>query len=145
MLQLRQINDSMAVSPQIHVADVAEVAAAGYKSIICNRPDQEESDQPSFADIEAEAQKQGLEIRWQPVQSGQLEDAHGQEFAKLLDALPGPVFAYCRSGTRSVILWAMSQAGARPVADIVREAASAGYDIAGLAPRLEAIAAASNS
>ena len=145
MLQQHQVNDRLSVSPQIRVADVAELAAAGYKSIVCNRPDREDSGQPLFADIEAEAQKHGLEIRWQPIQTGNLQDAHGQEFGELLAALPAPVFAYCRSGTRSVMAWALSQAGTRPVADIIKDAANAGYDITGLAPRLEAIASSAKS
>jgi len=140
MLQARRINDQIAVSPQIRIEDVAEIAAAGYKSMVCNRPDDEEPGQLKYAEIEAEAKKHGLEMRWQPVVSGGFEDEQVRVFGALAEALPAPLFAYCRSGTRSVVLWALSQAGKRPTADILREAAAAGYDLSGLAPRLEALA-----
>lgn len=145
MLQARQVNDRIAVASQIHLADMADIAAAGYKSIICNRPDNEEAGQPAYAEIEAEAQKHGLQMRWLAVVSGALENEQGHEFGALLADLPAPVLAYCRSGTRSIMLWALSEAGKRPAVDIIRDAAAAGYDIAGLAPRLEAIAAAGQS
>ena len=141
-MQVRRVSDELAVSPQISVADVAEAAAQGFKAIVCNRPDGESADQIAFGEIEAAAKAKGLEIVWQPVISGQMSDEEGRKFGEIVDGLPGPVLAYCRSGTRCIMLWALSQAGKKPTADIVRQAAEAGYDLSALAPRLQHLAAA---
>ena len=141
-MQVRRVSDELAVSPQISVADVAEAAAQGFKAIVCNRPDGESADQIAYGEIEAAAKAKGLEIVWQPVISGQMSDDEGVRFGEIVDGLPGPVLAYCRSGTRCIMLWALSQAGKQPTADIVRQAAAAGYDLSALAPRLEHLAAA---
>jgi sulfide:quinone oxidoreductase len=140
-MQVRRVSDELAVSPQISVADVDEIAAQGFKGIVCNRPDGESADQIAFGEIEAAAKAKGLEIVWQPVISGQMSDEEGRKFGEIVDGLPGPVLAYCRSGTRCIMLWALSQAGKQPTADIVGQAAQAGYDLSALAPRLEHLAA----
>ena len=141
-MQVRRVSDELAVSPQISVADVAEAATQGFKAIVCNRPDGESADQIEYGEIEAAAKAKGLEIVWQPVISGQMSDDEGVRFGEIVDGLPGPVLAYCRSGTRCIMLWALSQAGKQPTADIIRQAAAAGYDLSALAPRLEHLAAA---
>lgn len=141
-MDLRRVTDEVAVAPQITVADVAAIAAAGYASIICNRPDGESLDQTAYAEIEAAAKAAGLEIVWQPIATGGLADSDGERFAEIVDGLPKPVLAYCKSGTRSVVLWSLSQAKVLPSDAIVRAAATAGYDLRGLMPRLDAIKAA---
>ena len=141
-MQVRRVSDELAVSPQISVADVGEAAAQGFKAIVCNRPDGESADQIAFGEIEAAAKAKGMEIVWQPVISGQMSDDEGVRFGEIVEGLPGPVLAYCRSGTRCIMLWALSQAGKKPTADIVRQAAEAGYDLSAMAPRLEHLAAA---
>jgi sulfide:quinone oxidoreductase len=137
----RRVTDELSVSPQISVEDVAGIAAAGFRSIVCNRPDGESEDQIAYAEIEAAAKAAGLEIVWQPVMSGAVQDADGEQFGEIVAGLPQPVFAYCRSGTRCIVLWSLSQAGTRRSDEIVRMAAEAGYDLRGLAPRLDAITA----
>lgn len=140
-MDARRVTDEVAVAPQITVADIAEIAAAGYASIICNRPDGESFDQPAFAEIEAAAKAAGLEIVWQPIATGGLADADGERFGEIVDGLPKPVLAYCKSGTRCIVLWSLSQGKAQPSDAIVRSAATAGYDLRGLMPRLDAIKA----
>ncbi|MGI9408819.1 MAG: TIGR01244 family sulfur transferase [Hyphomicrobiaceae bacterium] len=140
-MNARQVDDQFAVSGQIAVEDVAVVAAAGFRSMICNRPDGESFDQTDYALIATEAQRCGLEIRWQPVMSGHVSDEEGQAFGEIVAGLPGPVFAYCRSGTRCIVLWSLSQAGHLSTSDIIAAAAAAGYDLSALAPRLESLAA----
>jgi len=140
-MQVRRVSDELAVSPQISVADVHEIAAQGFKGIVCNRPDGESGDQTGYGEIEAAARAKGLEIVWQPVISGQMSDEEGVKFGEIVDGLPGPVLAYCRSGTRCIMLWALSQAEKQPTAEIVRKAAAAGYDLSALAPRIEHLAA----
>ena len=136
---VRRVTDEVSVAPQISVADVAEIAAAGFRSIVCKRPDGESGDQVAFAEIEAAAKEAGLEIVWQPVISAAMTDLDAVRFGEIVDDLPKPVLAYCRSGTRCAALWSLSQAKARPTDEIIRRAAEAGYDLSGLGGRIEAI------
>ncbi len=108
-MQTKTINNKLSVSGQVLPSDLAEAAKTGFKSIICNRPDGEESGQPSFAEISAAAQKAGLEARYIPVVSGKATEAGATTFGKAMAELPGPVLAYCRTGTRSTTLFEMSQ------------------------------------
>ena len=111
-MEIRRINGNLSVSEQISESDVAEIAAAGFRSIICNRPDGEGPDQPVFAEIEKAARRLSLEARYMPVVSGKVRDEDAELFGKAMDELPKPIFAYCRTGTRSTTLWSLDQ-GAR--------------------------------
>lgn len=141
-MNARQLTDELAVAPQIAVVDVADIKTAGFRSIVCNRPDGESFDQVDFSEIEAAAKAEGLDIVWQPISTGGLSDADAAQFGDIIRRLPKPVLAYCRSGTRCAALWSLSEAGQRPLDDIIRRAATAGYDFRGLLPRLEAVKAA---
>lgn len=132
----RKISDTLAVAPQISPEDVADLAARGYRAIICNRPDGEGSDQPGFDEIAAAARVAGLEVRYLPVVSGKVSDEDAAAFGAALRDLPGPVLAYCRTGTRSATLWSLSAAASRPVPEILSAAQAAGYDMAGVARRI---------
>jgi uncharacterized protein (TIGR01244 family) len=101
----QQITEDFTVSPQILASDVAEIAAGGFKSVICNRPDGESFDQTPFAEIEAEALRAGLAFRYIPVVSGAMTHEDVQVMAEALKEMPAPVFAYCRSGTRCGVLY----------------------------------------
>lgn len=133
---MKRLTDDLTVSPQIPLDAIPAIAEAGFKTIMCNRPDNEDPGQPSFEEIKAKAAECGLGAVHLPVASGSVEDSDADAFAKALADLPGPVFAYCRSGTRCTILWALANADKMPVNDIVTTAANAGYDVSGLAPRL---------
>src|SRR6056297_3661058 len=109
-MDFRAVSDGLSVSPQIAPGEMAEVAAAGFRSIICNRPDGESPDQPQFAEVSKAADDMGVEARYVPVVSGAISDADVAAFADALADLPAPVLAYCRSGTRSAMLWAFSEA-----------------------------------
>jgi sulfide:quinone oxidoreductase len=78
----------------------------------------------------------GLAWRCQPVPSGSVGLADAREFGALLAELPKPVLAYCRSGTRCATLWSLSEAGRRPLTDIVSRAGAAGYDVAAIMHRI---------
>ncbi|WP_226577708.1 bifunctional protein tyrosine phosphatase family protein/NAD(P)/FAD-dependent oxidoreductase [Acuticoccus sediminis] len=132
----RRIDDRLSVSPQITAADVAELKRLGFRAIICNRPDGEGADQPTFDEIEAAAKAVGLATRYLPIASGIVLDGDADDFALALGELPGPVLAYCRSGTRSATLWSLSQAGRRPLPQILAAAKAAGYDMNGVARRI---------
>lgn len=135
-MELNRINDQLAVGPQIMAADLVQLKADGFRAVICNRPDGEAADQPSFEEIRAAAENAGLEARYLPVQSGIVTDTDAQDFGAALAALPGPVMAYCRTGTRSATLWSLSQAATRPMPEILAATKAAGYDMNGVARRI---------
>lgn len=101
----RQISEDYTVSPQISVEDVQAIKAAGFKSVICNRPDDEDPGQPSADTIRRAVEAAGLAFRHVPVISGQMTPQNVEDQAAALDELQGPVFAYCRSGTRCTNLY----------------------------------------
>ena len=135
-MNIQKIDDRLAISPQIAVDDLPKLAAEGYRAVICNRPDGEGGDQPTFEEIERAARENGLEARYLPVMSGAVRDEGAEEFAAAMRSLPGPVLAYCRSGTRSATLWALSEAKRRPLAEILGKTKAAGYDMNGVARRV---------
>lgn len=135
-MDIRRIDDRLSVAPQIAIDDLARLKEAGYRAVICNRPDGEAPDQPSFEEMRQAAERAGIEIRHQPVTSGRVTDEDAQAFARLMAELPGPVLAYCRTGTRSATLWALSQAGKRPLTEILATARAAGYDLSAVARRI---------
>ena len=136
-MEIKTIDKGLSVSPQIAAADVAELKKQGFRSIICNRPDGEGADQPTFAEIEKAAKKAGLEARYLPVVSGRVQDEDAEKFGAALSELPKPVFAYCRTGTRSATLWSLDQ-GARgtPLPEILAATKKAGYDMSGVVRRI---------
>lgn len=105
-MQYRPITEDYAVSPQIGVEDVKLIKEAGFKSVICNRPDNEDPGQTPAEEIRKAVEAAGLAFRWVPVISGQMIPQDVEEQAAALDDLPAPVFAYCRSGTRCTNLFA---------------------------------------
>ena len=110
-MQVRKLTDAYAVAPQILAADVAAIAADGFRSIMCNRPDGEQTGQTPYAEIAAAAMAQGLAVRHVPVVSGAISPDDVAAFKRAIAELPAPVFAYCRSGARCTNLWQMSAAG----------------------------------
>ena len=110
-MSFTRITPEFSVSPQIAVADVADIKAQGFRSIVCNRPDGEDAGQPPVAVIRAEAERLGLGFAFVPVVSGGILPEDVAEFREALDELPGPVLAYCRSGTRCRNLYGMAQQG----------------------------------
>ena len=129
----RKITDELSVSPQISVSEVADIAAAGFRAVICNRPDGEAFDQPVSDDVAAAVKASGMEWRMQPVSQVSLADAG--TFGKLLAELPKPVLAFCRTGTRCTALWSLSEIDKRPADDILARTRAAGYDMAALVQR----------
>jgi len=132
----KAISPDLSVSPQIHPDDIAAIAGAGFRSVICNRPDGEGADQPTFDEVAAAAKAAGLEARYLPIEQGKVSDADADAFGEMLRALPGPTLAYCRSGMRSATLWSLAQADRLPVADILAATKAAGYDMGGVVRRI---------
>ena len=137
-MELKRINDTVSVSPQISVADIAALKAAGFTTIVNNRPDGESPDQPSGAEIEAAAKAAGLAYIAIPLGREGVSPDLVDATKAALEGSSGPVLAYCRSGTRSTTLWALSQAGKLPATEIISAAANAGYDMSHLAGHLSA-------
>ncbi|PHS25047.1 MAG: TIGR01244 family phosphatase [Robiginitomaculum sp.] len=133
---LRPLTETFAVSPQIRPADVAAAAAQGYRAIINNRPDGESWGQPKSADIEAEAIAHGLSYTHIPVSLRGLDPEQVGQMIAAQKAAEGPVLAFCKTGTRSSILWALSQAGKMPADEIIAAAAKAGYNVSNLRAHL---------
>ncbi len=104
-MDIKTINADLSVSPQIMPADMQAIKDAGFRSIICNRPDAEGVVQPSFAQIRNAALKVGLETVYQPIVPSEMSADDAATFHKSLTNLPGPVLAYCRTGNRSAALW----------------------------------------
>lgn len=132
MPEFRRVTDNLSVAGQLRPEDLQTVKANGFKTVICNRPDNEEAmDQPSIETMLSEAESLGLVFLVLPFAGlPSAEIAHQQ--GALIDAAEKPVLAYCRSGTRSITAWALSQAGQGKGEQIVRTAKAAGYDLSGL-------------
>ena len=107
-MSITEITPDYSVSPQIAPEDVAAIADRGFRAIICNRPDGESPDQPPVDAVRAEAERLGLAFAYVPVVSGSIEPDNVTDFRAAIDALPTPVLAYCRSGTRCRLLWGLA-------------------------------------
>jgi len=107
-MTITRVSPDFSASSQIAADDVAEIAALGYRSIMCNRPDGEAADQADAAEIRAAAERAGLGFAHVPVVSGAITGDDVDDFRAALAALPGPVFAYCRSGARCQNLWRLA-------------------------------------
>ncbi len=108
-MRVSQINENYMVCAQITVADVADAKAFGFDTIMCNRPDNEESGQPSAAQIERAAKKAGLKFFFVPMSHNGMAPDTLDKFRKAVTADNGKVLAYCRSGNRCSMLWKMAQ------------------------------------
>jgi uncharacterized protein (TIGR01244 family) len=128
-----RLTEAVSVAGQIEPADMAAAASAGFTHVINNRPDGEEYGQPACADMRAAAAAAGLGYTAIPIDHRGFDQAQVAAMAAALDAAPGPVLAFCRSGTRSANLWALAEAkrGSDPDT-IIAAAASGRYDVTGL-------------
>lgn len=135
-MDLRKITDTFSVAPQIVASDVPAVKEAGFRAILCNRPDAEDVGQPDIAAIAAAAEAAGLEFRAVPIVSSGMTEADLADFKAALAEMPAPILAYCRSGTRCTTLWSIAQVGRMPDDEIVAAAAAAGYDMRGIVAQM---------
>lgn len=135
-MQIHSLAPGISVSPQVLPADMDAIRQAGFRSLICNRPDGEGNDQPLFTEIEQAAVAAGIEAHYLPAESGKVSDEQGRQFAALLASLPTPILAFCRTGMRSSTLWALAQAGSMAPADIIDAGARAGYDLNAVVRRI---------
>ena len=140
-MDIRKITDRYFVSPQIAPEDAEAIKAAGITRVICNRPDIEV---PS--DFQADAvgdamRAAGLEFEVLPLTHQTMTPENIARQRAMSESAEGPVLAYCASGTRSTVIWALGQAGSMDTGTILQMAAQGGYDLGGLRGTLDAIAA----
>ena len=139
-MDIRPLTPDYAVSPQIEPGDLPAIKAAGYTTIIDNRPDGEIPDHLQTDPMREAAEALGLVFIPNPVIGGALTMANVTAQAEAMAAATGPVLAYCASGNRSSVVWALANAGKRPVDELVGIPARFGYQLDHLRPQLEALA-----
>ncbi len=137
-MDIRALTPDYAVSPQIDLADLAVIKAAGFTTVINNRPDGEIPPPWQAAAMQAEAEALGLTFVNNPVLPGDLSDKVINTQRAAIAAAKGPVFAYCASGNRSSCVWALMLGGQRPTDELIATAARFGYNLEGLRDRIEA-------
>lgn len=137
MQTIKRLTPFISVAAQLQPADMALLAGIGFRCVINNRPDNEDEGQPASAAMRVAAEASGLEYHHLPVVSGQISDADVAAFCSLLERVRGPVLAFCRTGTRSVSLWALAEAHHLDPQVLLQTAQQANYDLNGLLPRLE--------
>lgn len=143
MTDFRRLSDTMLASPQITVADVDAAKAAGVTLIVNNRPEGESDDQTPGEDIEAAARAAGIDYLAIPITHAGFSHPQVVKLAEAMAATDGTVLAYCRSGTRSTLLWALAQASqGTDIASIASVAERAGYDVSPVRPAMDALAPA---
>lgn len=136
-MDLRQITQDFTVSSQIACADVPTIVEAGFRSILCNRPDGEDFGQTCYDEVAEAAKAAGLEVRIVPIISGQMAEADIDAFRAAVEELPKPILAYCRTGTRCTMLWSVTKFDELGGDEILNATAKAGYDMTGLIAQLE--------
>jgi len=124
------VTDGFSISTQVEKSDLQDLAAAGIRGLICNRPDGEGSDQPTVRELRDAAERVGIEVVYLPVVSGKIGAAEVADFASALAKLPSPVHAFCRTGTRSLSLWSLDQRSRGvPTGELLARARALGYDL----------------
>ncbi len=131
-MDIREVTSQFFVAPQITETDLVLLQKRGIQSIICNRPDGEGADQPTFHELSKTAQKMGIAMRYLSVSGGLVQDEDAADFNDAMSALPQPILAYCRTAT----LWSLAQANNMPLADILSATKNAGYDMKGVVRRI---------
>jgi uncharacterized protein (TIGR01244 family) len=126
----RKLDETISVAGQITPDDVAEAARQGFAFVVNNRPDEEQPGQPAAAEIEAAAKAAGLGYRAIPITHAGFSENQVSAMREALEAATGPVLAFCRSGTRSTLVWALARANMGDDADTLQaKAEAAGYDL----------------
>ena len=146
MSDFRKLSDTMFASPQIGLDDVATARDLGIALIVNNRPEGESPDQVPGEEIEAAARDLGIAYLAIPITHAGFSHPQVSALVEAMQSADGPVLGYCRSGTRSTLLWALARAsmGEDPAA-VADAAANAGYDVGAIRPAMDALAAQAGS
>jgi len=137
-MDIKQLTPNFSVAPQIEPGDMAELAAKNVKTVISNRPDSEVPPSHQANAMRAAAEAQGIEFVHIPITQDSLTPESASAQLEAMQSAESSVLAFCRSGTRSTVVWAMGQAmsGGMPVDDIIQAAEQAGYDLTNMRPVL---------
>jgi uncharacterized protein (TIGR01244 family) len=135
--EFRELSSSVFASPQITLADIEIASSAGVRTIVNNRPEGESEDQTPGSAIEAAARTAGIDYIAIPISHGNFGQSQVQAMIEVLENADGKILAYCRTGTRSTLLWALAQAARGvPLGTIASAATAAGYDISPVWPAM---------
>lgn len=137
-MDIRALTPAYAVSPQIAVEDLAQIKAAGFTTVIDNRPDGEIPPDLHSHNMRAAAEALGLVFHVNPVIGGALTPENVTLQSQIMADADGPVFAYCASGNRCSIVWALTEAGKQSADDLIAIPAKFGYNLEHLRPILAA-------
>jgi uncharacterized protein (TIGR01244 family) len=139
----KPLDETISVSAQIGLDDLLAASKLGFKAIINNRPDEEESGQIAGKELKLHAEALGMRYAHIPVTHAGFSQLQIDEMVVALSRAGGPVLAFCRSGTRSTMLWALAQARLSQNPDMLSaKAAAQGYDLAPIQAMLDMLAAA---
>lgn len=143
-MDIKPLSPDYAVSPQIAPDDAQAIMAAGYRTVICNRPDPEIPPQVHASELRKAIEAAGMRFVENPIISGGLSYDNLSAQQTAMTESDGPVLAYCASGNRSSIVWSLVQAQSAALTpdEILNATRAAGYDHAGLRVQLEGMAAA---
>ena len=139
-MDIRALTPDYAVSPQIEPGDLHAVKAAGYTTVINNRPDAEIPAPLQDKAMRAAAEALGLTFVTNPVISGGLTPDNVEAQREAVAGATGPVLAYCASGNRCSIIWALMNAGSQPAEDLIAVPARFGYNLGHLKGQLDSLA-----
>lgn len=139
-MDIRPLTPDYAVAPQIDPADIAAIKAAGFTTVIDNRPDSEIPRHLHANTMRVAVEAAGLAFVVNPVIGGQMTIQNVEAQAAAMAELAGPVLAYCASGNRCSVVWALAQAGQMPTDDLIALPARYGYALEGLRAQIEALA-----
>ena len=137
MMQIKEVTPGYSVSDQVHISDLDAVAAQGIKTIINNRPDNEAKGQPDSADIAAAVEALGLRYFHIPV-SGPVSKDTFEAFQRAYTRAHEPILAFCMTGTRSTMMWALAEVKTRDVDTVLADTLAAGYDLSRMRANLVA-------
>ena len=133
---IRQLTPGLSVADQLTMDDLEAVKEAGFKAVICNRPDEEGEPHAEADSMAQKADALGLEFRYLPVNGANITDTDVAQHGALLSEVPGPILTYCRSGARCAKLWALSEAGKQNVNTLIETVDKAGLSVVDIAHRL---------
>ena len=139
-MKVTKLTPNISVAHQLTEQDLAEAAAAGFKTIINNRPDGEVPDQPRSEELASATKRLGLAYHHIPAVSGQISNDQVEAFRTALGGAEKPALAFCRTGTRSATLWALAASDRLSANEILQTTSEAGYNLEALRPQLEAAA-----
>ncbi len=135
-MAVKHVSKTFAVASQIAPEETQHLSDQGFSTLICNRPDLEDPDQPSAELMRDAAQEAGIEFHFIPVSGGECPGDAVSAFRKVREEAAGKVLAYCRTGTRSITLDALANPEHLSVDERVARAREAGYDLSGLRDRM---------